>query len=68
MKAKLENQHFEMMQKMRQAWKEQYESMKQIHIEFKNDIEGLIQKRDQQIHELNKGNCVELFFRRRDHS
>lgn len=55
MKSKLENQHFEMMQKMRQAWNEQYESMKQIHAEFKNDIEGLIQKRDHQLSELSKG-------------
>ena len=55
LKLKLETQHFDMMNKMRVAWTEKYDTMKQIHIEFKEDIEKLISKREQQIAEFDQG-------------
>jgi hypothetical protein len=44
-----------MMQKMRQAWEGQLNSMKQVHIESKEDIENLISRRELQINEKLEG-------------
>ena len=44
-----------MMQKMRQAWQDQLSSMKQVHIESKEDIENLISRRELQIKEKIEG-------------
>ena len=51
----LELHHFDMMQKMRKAWQEQLENMKQAHVEAKQDLENLISKREQQLREMKEG-------------
>ena len=52
-----------MMQKMRKAWQEQLEHMKQTHHEAKKDIEDLISRREKQIQEMKIGKEMALIFR-----
>lgn len=45
---------------MRKAWQEQLNNMKQAHTEFKEDIENLIFRREQQIQEMKDGKFIEF--------
>ncbi|CAI2363807.1 unnamed protein product [Moneuplotes crassus] len=50
----LENQHFDITQRMRGVWKEQLDQLKQTHLEGKEDIESIITKRESQLKELKE--------------
>ena len=51
----METAHFETMQRWTKTWREQIDNLKQVHLESKKDIESLIARREQQLHEIKKG-------------